>query len=438
MTNFPRLFWYLTTSLRRLHWNSQKLRKYQEKRLRSVIKYAYEFVPFYHDRFKQVGITPDDIKTIDDLAKLPPVTKTDMKREPYRRLVSSEYDMNKLKIVQTSGSSGQPFQVYINKKEDDWRKSIYMRANIVCGQKPRDRWVVLTSPTHFNDTTNAQRKLGIYAQTVVSVFNSIDDQVRLIQENRADVLDGYSGSLFLLAREVDRRSLHDIRPRIIFGSAELIDSVSREYMEKVFAAPFYDQFGCTEMDRTAWQCKERKGYHMDEDSVIFQFVDSNGNDVSAGERGEIVYTSLFNFSMPFIRYAVGDIGVPSDEKCSCGIKLPLMEVVDGRKNSFLILPDGRLMSPNNFTTAVFTFKDYNNIDQFKIVQKKPDVFEVYIKKKDNDINEEFMKTELLEHLKKTLNLNSYDINFDIQFHDSILLNKSGKLGTVYSELEPSL
>jgi phenylacetate-CoA ligase len=209
-------------------------------------------------------------------------------------------------------------------------------------------------------------------------------------------------------------------------------------MEKVFAAPFYDQFGCTEMDRTAWQCKERKGYHMDEDSVIFQFVDSNGNDVSAGERGEIVYTSLFNFSMPFIRYAVGDIGVPSDEKCSCGIKLPLMEVVDGRKNSFLILPDGRLMSPNNFTTAVFTFKDYNNIDQFKIVQKKPDVFEVYIKKKDNDINEEFMKTELLEHLKKTLNLNSYDINFDIQFHDSILLNKSGKLGTVYSELEPSL
>jgi len=435
MTNFPRLLWYLAGAIRRLYWDSQKLRKYQEKRLRSVVRYAYNFVPFYHGKIREAGISPSDIKTLEDLSKLPIIRKDEFRLENPRRLVSVEFDIEKLKVVRTSGSSGKPFQLYINSAEDDWRKAIYMRANISCGQKPRDNWVAITAPHHFLDTTNTQRRLGIFAQTCISVFADINEQMRLVNEAKPDILDGYSGSLLLLAKGFQKGRVETIRPRIIFGTAELIDNVSRRFIEQMFNAPFYDQFGCSEVDRTAWQCPEKTGYHMDVDSVITQFVDDEGNDVSSGERGEIVYTSLFNYSMPLIRYAVGDIGVPSDEKCPCGRSLPLMEVVEGRKDSLLLLPDGQLLSPRTFTVALSMFELYNQIERFLVVQEKVDLFKIYIKKKDIGVNEDVLGSGLLMHFGRMLNSKLNEVKFDVKFVEDLPVNKTGKHRAVVSELK---
>jgi phenylacetate-CoA ligase len=139
--------------------------------------------------------------------------------------------------------------------------------------------------------------------------------------------------------------------------------------------------------------------------------------------------------MPFIRYAVGDIGVPSDEKCSCGNRFPLMKVVEGRRNSFLILPDGTLMSPNKFTVAMFLFKEYANIDRFRIIQKRKDLFDVLIKKRNDSVDEKSMKAALTKHLNKMLNLDNYDITFDIQFTNYVSLEKTGKLNAIISDLK---
>jgi len=432
MPNLPRILYYLAKAMKRAYWGKDKLRRYQEKKLRSVVKYAYDFVPFYHEKFRKAGVIPGDIKTLKDLSKLPIVRKDEMRCEDPRKLVSVEFDTNKLKIERTSGSTGQPFATYMCSAEDDWRKSIYMRANISCGQKPRDRWVVITSPHHFKDTTSIQRRLGIYAQTCVSIFSGVDEQIGIINEARPDVLDGYSGSLVLIAKEVDRRALITIRPRIVFGTADLMDIASRQFIERVFEAPYYDQFGCAEVDRTAWQCPEKVGYHMDVDSVITQFVDDEGNEVSVGERGEIVYTSLFNYAMPFIRYAVGDVGVPSDEKCPCGRTLPLMKIVEGRRDSVLSLPDGRLLSPMTFRIAISKF--FEKIMQYRVVQKKRDFFEIYIKKNDPSIDEQVLENELVTHIKRVLNIDKCETTFQVRFVDDIPSSKTGKLMAVVSEL----
>jgi len=192
----------LAAAMRRLRWNSDKLKKYQEKQLRSVVRHAYDSVPFYHELFKTSGITPEDIREVQDLEKIPVVRKEDLKYESPSRLVSNRSSLNKLKTLRTSGSSGEPFRFFINGAEDDWRKAIYLRANISCGQRPRDRWVVVTAPHHFFDTTNVQRMFGVFAQTCISVFTEVNEQAELVIEARPDVLDGYSGSLFLLAKEV--------------------------------------------------------------------------------------------------------------------------------------------------------------------------------------------------------------------------------------------
>jgi phenylacetate-CoA ligase len=431
LANLLRILYFLGLAMKRPYWDSAKLRRFQEKRLRSVVDYAYRHVPFYHEKFREAGVRPGDVRGLDDLKKLPIVRKSELKNVDARKLVSMEYDIGKLKANRTSGSTGQPFTTYLSKVEDDWRKVIYMRANISCGQKPRDRWVFVTAPHHFADTTSIQRRLGIFAQTCVSIFDSVDRQIELVSQTRPDVLDGYSGALLLIAKELDKRGARSIRPRIVFGTADLMDAVSCRFMEDVFGAPYYDQFGCAEIDRSAWQCPEKVGYHMDVDSVITEFVDSDRDGVSAGERGEIVYTSLFNYAMPFIRYAVGDVGVPSDDECPCGRKFPLMEVVEGRRDSVLVLPDGRLLSPRAFTNAMSRF--FEKIVQYRIVQKRADLFEVFVQVKEG-VDEGVFESELAGHYRRVLGL-SDDVAIIVKFVDEVPLGKSGKLMAVVSELK---
>lgn len=434
MANLFRIPYYLYKSKKRAYWPPNKLRIYQEKKLRSIVKYAYNFVPFYHDKFKKYGINPNDIKTLEDLNKLPVVSKEEVRQKDPANLISSKKNIEDLKIVRTSGSSGTPFLTYIDRAEDDWRKSIYMRANIICGQKPRDSWVVITGPHHFGDTTGIQRMLGIYAQKVLSVFMDVDEQIDFIVKAKADIIDGYSSSLTLLAKQVDRKGIGGITPKLMFGNAEIIGLPSRKYLEKVFETIYCDQYGCAELDRTAWQCPERIGYHMDMDSVVTELVDKDGSPVGVGERGEVVLTSLFNYSMPFLRYAVGDIGVFSSEKCSCGVTFPLMEKIEGRTDSFPMLPDGSLVSPLIFTAVMTTYKFFDKIRNYRFIQKKHDLFMVYIEKEDDKIADELLSKSLISYLKEKIGLGSMEIEFRVEFLDNIPQDKTGKRKSVYSEI----
>jgi len=239
----------------------------------------------------------------------------------------------------------------------------------------------------------------------------------------------------MLAKEAKRRDLKTIKPHLLFGNAEYIDIESRKFIQEVFGAPYCDQFGCAEMDRTAWQCLERDGYHMDVDSVITEFLDQNGQMVNPGEEGEVTYTSLFNFSMPFIRYAIGDIGVPSDDKCSCGQSLPLMKMIAGRKDSFLTLPGNRILSPMVFNFAVNRFKYYDNIDQYRIHQKRIDYFDVYLKMNRLPKEQNGLLIEFEDHLKNFLNIAKNEVEFNISFVDDIPLSKNGKLMSVWSDIK---
>lgn len=435
MVNLLKVIYFLAFANKRLHWDSDRLKRYQDKRFRAVVKFANDTVPFYHRKFKEAGVDVENIRKIEDLHKLPVIKKEEFKKQDPKQIVSSNYELSKLKRVSTSGSTGTPFIVYINSTEDAWRKAIYMRANIACGQKAKDRWVVLTSPTHFKDTTGIQRKIGVYAQNCISLFEPTNQRLKQISDARPDVLDGYSSSITMLAKEVKRRDLKTIKPHLLFGNAEYIDIESRKFVQEVFEAPYCDQFGCAEMDRTAWQCLERDGYHMDVDSVITEFLDKNGQMVNPGEEGEVTYTSLFNFSMPFIRYAIGDIGVPSDDKCSCGQSLPLMKMIAGRKDSFLTLPGNRVLSPMVFNFAVNRFKYYDNIDQYRIHQKRIDYFDVYLKMNRFPKEQNGLSMEFADHLKNFLNITQNEVKFNISFVDDIPLSKNGKLMSVWSDIK---
>ena len=435
MRNYLKVFYYIRSMMGHARWDHERLIDHQNKNLRKIIENAYDNVPFYHQKFKSIGAKPSDIRTVKDLRMLPVVRKNEI-RENLDKIVSSKYEKNDLRILETSGSTGTPLHVFISKSEDDYRKAKHLIANIFCGQKPRDRYVTITSPSHFGAVPKLLKVTRIYDRTFVSVLDDVNTQILKIEEAKPNVLAGYSSSLLLLAKEVEKRGTKTITPRFILGGAELIDEISRRYVGEVFNAPFYDQYAIVELDRIAWQCTARLQYHIDADSVVMQFLDENGKEVALGERGEIVCTSLFNYAMPFIRYAVGDIGIPSDDECQCGLTLPLMKMIEGRKDSLLVLPDGRLLSPRIFTVAINMFKSIRDIDQFRVIQKRKDLLEIHVKKK-NSVDEKTMRTELLSHLGKMLDVKQDEVTFEIVFDSDIPLDKTGKFSAVVSELKKS-
>jgi len=435
MPNFPRIILNLKNALDRLSWSKDKLVKYQQAKISLIIKNAYDNVPYYHKLLRENRVYPNEIKTISDLQKIPVTKKMLYRKLPVEELLSKNSNMNELKTQTTSGSSGQPLKFYLNAMEDDWRKAIYLRCNISCGQTPFDNWAVITAPRHFNDTTGIQRITNIFAQHCISVFDKVDAQIEALRKMHVTVLDGYSGALYLVAKNVEKNGVRDVKPKMILGSADLIDVDSRRYIEKTFNAPYYDQYGCAEVNRMAWQCPERKYYHIDSDSVILEFIGKDGEVVGPGESGEVTLTSLYNVTMPFIRYAIGDIGQPSKEICTCGRVLPLMEVIEGRSDSFIMLPDGRKISPRVLTVGLSMFPYYNEIDRFRIVQKKLDSFDVYLSMKNKDMENQLLLDSLSAHFKKILNVSENEVAFNGQFVDELPLDKTGRLSAVTSEIK---
>ncbi|MEM3702981.1 MAG: phenylacetate--CoA ligase family protein [Candidatus Bathyarchaeia archaeon] len=435
MVNYVRAYYYLRGLMKRVFWPKQKIRQYQNERLRETLEYAYENVPFYYRKFKEAEVKPSDVKTVEDLKRLPITRKDEIRTNP-SEMVSKEYEVSKLKMLRTSGSTGHPLYFYISGWEDEYRKARHLRANIACGQRLRDRYVTITHPLYFSQSTRLQRFLGFYAPIPVSVFDDVDKQISTIERLKPDILDGYASSLLLLAKRIDEKGVETIKPRFLISGADLIDAYSRKYVEEVFGVPFYDQYGCAELERLAWQCEERGEYHIDADSIIMEFVDEDGDEVARGETGEIVCTSLFNRAMPIVRYAVGDLGRASEEnECPCGRTFPLMKILEGRKDSVVVLPDGRAMSSFAFIAAMYQLSFYKDIDQFRVVQKREDLFRFLIKMKSNNVDSSSAEKELIGFFNKVLNVADNEVEFEVDFVDNIPLDESGKFRIVVSELD---
>ncbi len=435
MYNYLNVAYQLGLMMRRLRWTHKRIEEYQLRRLREVIKSAYDDVPLYHDKFRELGLNPSDVEKVSDLNRFPILRRKEI-AEDTARMISVKYHDKSLRTVSTSGSTGRPLLTYLSRSEDEFRKAKHLRANIVVGQMPRDKWVVVTAPQHFSEVTRLQRLLSLYAAIPLSVFDGPKAQISVLEKMRPDVLDGYSSSLLLLARELSKHPLQGVKLKFLVGGAELIDQASRRFIENSFGTDFYDQYATNEFERLAWQCKEKAGYHIDADSVIMQFVDKNDEEVAPGESGEIICTSLFNFAMPFIRYATGDMGrAPTDVCCPCGRTFPLLEIVEGRKDSMVTLPDGRVITALAIGWAMEFFPYYNSIEQYRVVQERVNLLRFIVKKKTDVKYEDKTGSALVEHVRRFLNVKESEVDVEVEFADEIPLEPTGKLRKVISNLE---
>jgi phenylacetate-CoA ligase len=435
MNNYLRVAYNLAALMSHTHWSKKKLEEFQNKRTHEIIKYAYAHVPFYRQKFDKLGLKPNDVKNVHDLNKIPVIRKAELQESGFK-LISDEFSINKLRPIATSGSTGIPLVTYLNKVEDDFRKAKILRPHVVCGQKVRDRWALIGLPEESRKIGVLQKFLRVWSPVFISVFDSASNQIASVEKLNPNVLDGYVSSLFLIAKEMQRREASFSRLRFTTGGAEVLDLHTREVLEDVFKVPYYDQYACEELQMMAWQCPVKEGYHIDADSIVMQFLDRHSEEVGEGEQGEIVCTSLFNYAMPLIRYAVNDLGVPSDTPdCKCGRSFPLMKIVEGRKDSIVRLPDGRSLSPLAIGISVCAFKYFKKIVQYRFIQKRLDSFQILVEKRNSEIEDAFLEKELVAHLRRTLRLNDSQAKFEVEFVKEIPLDKTGKFRKVFSEIK---
>ena len=417
----------LLVEARRNQWlKPSELEELQEKRLRAIVKHAYENTIYYHRRFKESEITPDDIRSSEDLKKIPVTTKDDVRKYGLTEMTSHGLNLNKCRIVPTSGSSGTPMRIVYDQNADDFSKAINLRSMIENGLGITDRMV------NLGDMRTAKKplwfqKLGVLNLQTVDIFDDIDKEVDDLLKINPKSMIGYASQLRLLSEYKLKHDLNGLQPNTIFSTAEILDPDTRRIINTAFDLNVVDLFGCIEVNRTAWECQEHCGYHMDVDSVVMELLD-DGESVSAGERGEVVYTSLYNYAMPLIRYQVGDVATPTDEICPCGRGLPLLKSVEGRKDDFIQLPSGKAISPMTIHLIV---KHTPEIVECQVTQESLDKISVSLVVTGKFTNVHSQR--LIQEMNQALN---NEISVDIRVVDAIQRGPNGKMRMVISKVKP--
>src|SRR3990170_8050993 len=383
--------------------SSDAILELQNRKLHTVIRHAYENVPYYHLLFSSTGLTPEDIRTTDDLKYLPITTKDDLRAAGLDKVTSKEINLSSCITTNTSGATGKPFIIYLTQDEERTRRLVQFRALLSMGLKPRDRFVVLGSEEPHK--TRLHQHLGLYQSAKISRFLPVEDQIQCLQSIQPTVLWIYPTVLRALLHKIDYRLSKFIRPRILITVGEVFDEVVRERILADLDIEIFNLYGATEIGVIAAECRTHEGLHVNVDHVILENLDGY-KPAEWGSTGTAILTTLNVFTMPFIRYRPGDICTFINNKCSCGSSFPLISTPQGREEDLVRLPSGRVLSPLPFQSIL---QKIPNIDQFRIIQKSYDQFLLQL------VLNEVPKQELFQKIRsQCLRYLDEPVSFDIQ------------------------
>ncbi len=411
-----RVVWYCYELSRNQWLRPGELRRLQEKRLREIISHAYNAVPLYKEKFDAQGIKPEDIRSLEDLQKLPFTTKQEVRDGIPHRSIARGFDLRNCIRASTSGTSGGPMPVFYDKRFWDYCQAAWIfRKQWAIGVEPWRKVLVIefgAPPKRDQDRTREPaegRRLSRGRESLGPIVRLLHDRRRSIPlfDDANQVLThmlkfdpklvrGSPSYLRLLAEAMADRGIESLADKVVRTEGELTDGETRRYLESSFKCRVFDEYSSWDFGNGAWECTKREGYHIDADMLIMEVV-RGGERISAGERGEIVVTNLLNYAMPLIRYRVGDIGVLDDKYCSCGRGLPLLKSIEGRMSDCFALPGGRLVTPRTIMTAV---QGSPGVSRYQAVQETMGQFRIQLMKRKGE--PDVAKEELVARCRRVL------------------------------------
>ena len=402
------------------------IRQRQTERMREIIAHAYKTCKFWKERFDSVSVKPEDIRELDDLSKLPLLTKTDL-RTRLDDMISTDFpDRKKLTEHETSGSTGVSVVVYSDEVCDQFKRGAVLRSDEWSGWKLGERvaslWTVPSQPFRLRPwlrkTLLTRRYVHLY--TLKMNDESINQFIDTMIKWPPSLIFGHAHTFYLLVEFLKKRRPEvKIRPKGMIATAMVLYDHERAVVEDYFQCKVTNRYGCEEVSLIACECEKHEGLHVNLDSLHVELIDFHGKPCPPGTPGRVVITDLQNHAMPMIRYEIGDTAIWAEKKCSCGRTLPIFSRVEGRVADYVVTRDGNYISGISLTT--FFACELPDFAQFQIIQEEINRFTFNLVKGDLYSEESLAKLDRLVR-----NRFGEDVNYEYHFWEQIPQEQSGK------------
>lgn len=364
--------------LRERQWDDQEaFRDRQAALLAALLSHAVGRVRFYGERTD--GLLPSEIARDPhtSLAAFPILEKKHL----LEHVEDLRCEMGRGAYENTSGgSTGKPVRFRQDKtylsRNLAVRRLVHEWAGVRVGERHAKLWGARRDIARGGAAV--KRRLGDFLlnRLTLDAFamdsDTMHGHIRLISQFRPVLLEGYADALHELALFAERNGLGVASPRAIVTSATTLFPQMRETIARVFGAPVFDRYGSREVGSIASECDQHEGLHIVGETTVVEVVDELGRHVGAGEEGDVLVTSLWNYTMPFIRYRIGDRAVRGNDRCSCGRPYPLLARIAGRSDACLARPDGGVVVPEFFVRLLRVECGAGVVHRFQVVQEELD------------------------------------------------------------------
>ena len=367
----------------------EEMLEIQNAKLVAQVKRVYENVKYYRELMDEKGVTPDDIKSVDDLHKLPFLTKADL-RDAYPYGLLGTDLKNCVRIHSTSGTTGKRVVAFYTQKDIDLWDDCCARAIVAAGGTDEDICQVAYGYGLFTGgfgLNGGSQKVGCLTLPMSS--GNTERQIQFMQDLQSTIIcctPSYAAYIGETLKEMGLTP-DDINLKAGIFGAEPWTEEMRKNIEATLGIKAYDIFGLTETTGpgVAFECSEQTGMHVNEDHFYVEIIDPDTGEVlPEGSKGELVFTSLDKEAFPLLRYRTRDICVLSRKKCSCGRTLIKMAKPMGRTDDMLIIR-GVNVFPSQIETVLLkegyepnyqiVVDRVNNNDTFEVnVEMTPEKF----------------------------------------------------------------
>lgn len=386
----------------------EDIRQLQEEKMIKMVRYAYENVPMYKRKFKKEGITPDDIKSLEDVHKIPFTVKDDLRDHyPYGILAVPREKV--VRFHASSGTTGTPTVVSYTRNDMEKWGDLMARTYSAAGTKPGDivqnayGYGLFTGGLGFHQGAEV---LG--ASILPTSTGNTKKQIKMMYDFQTTVLSctpSYAIYLSEASKKYGYDPLKDFNLKIGMFGAEPWSDEARESIQDSMGLRAHDVYGMSELygPGVAVECPEQDGLHIWSDEFLVETINpATGEVLPEGEKGELVFTMLSREAMPLLRYRTKDIAVVNYEECECGREHPRIMRIKGRSDDMLIV-GGVNVFPSQIEAALLETEGIG--EHYQIIVDRDVLDKLYVKveiDKDYYGSDEFDEEDLLKRAQENI------------------------------------
>ena len=354
------------------YWSQEQIKSYQITKLRQLLLHSVSTVPFYRELFAVSGLQPGDIQKLEDLHKIPILTKATIQNKGIEMFSSTAISKRNRMQSSSSGSTGEPLFYYITKDTYSMNLAASLRGWYWMNYRLGDRYIKLSQNPRKTLIKRLQDNMSqsLYLATNPLTDNNFEFILKEIERYKPKIIRCYPDPLLFLARYKQNHPEFSYKPLAMATTGNTLHPETRSEIETSFVCKIFDSYSC-EGNSTVFECPTHTCYHSTEEYGISEVIDDKGNNVTTGV-GRLISTDLWNLAHPFIRYDTQDFIEIDDTPCICGRKHLRINKILGRDNEVLIMDTGRRFIVHNFTGffQVDSPGIKRSVDQFQVVKKQ--------------------------------------------------------------------